>query len=146
MFGSTDIKVDIPPILICFLAYKGLVIVRIHVAEIICAAAGKAWHGAEFDRISVHLPSLCSSKRRFSCLCRKELVHLRKLERKILEGHRGCDSILEIHRERLSPISLTGEYGITEPVVYLSMADSMLLHIIDCCRDSLLHSHSVEET
>ena len=145
MLCTTDIEVYISPIFICLTAYERLVIVRIHITEIVGAAACKARHCAEFYRIALICPVSRSSERRFACLCRKELVNFRKLERKILKIHRSSHTVLEIHRERFSPISLTREYRIAETVVYLSASDAMLLHIIDGSRNRLLHGHSVEE-
>ena len=106
MLCTADIEVYISPILVGLLAYKGLTIVRVHIAEIVCAAAREARHCAEFYRISVICPVLSASERRLARLCRKELVHSWKLERKVSKGHRSCYTILEVHRERLSPISL----------------------------------------
>ena len=107
MLGTTDIEVHIAPVLICLAAYKGLVIVRIHVAEIVGAAACKSRHRALFYRTTIIGPVFCASKRRFSRLSRKILIHFREFQRQFVHRHRSSDSVLEIHRERLSPVSLT---------------------------------------
>ena len=107
MLCTTDIKVYISPILVSLCAYKGIVVVRIHITQVVCAAACKTRHCAHLNRISLISPVLGTSERRFTSLCRQELINLRKFERKLVERHRSGDTVLEVHRERLSPISLT---------------------------------------
>ncbi len=106
MLGTSYIKVDIPPVAVSLLSDKGIPIMRVHIAQIIRAAACKAGHGALFYRPAVHIPVSGTSQRRLARRCRKILVNLRKPERKAIKRHRSSDSVLEIDRERLSPISL----------------------------------------
>ena len=145
MLGTTDIEVHVSPVLVCLAAYKGLVVVRIHIAEIVRAAACESRHCAEFDRIALVCPVCRTSERWLTRLCRKVLVYLRELERKLLKCHRSRDTVLEVHRERLTPISLTREDSVTETIIDLSVSDAVLLYIIDGSRNSLLYCHSVQE-
>ena len=71
---------------------------------------------------------------------------LEEFKRQPVKRHRFSDPVLEIYRERLSPVSLAGEYRVTQTVIYLPVAYSMLLDIIYCSRNSFLDCHSVEET
>ena len=145
MLRASDIEVHIAPVLIRLLTDEGLVIMRVHIPEIVCTASCKARHGAFLYRPAVHIPVLCPAERRLTAFRRQILVHFRKLQRQAVHRHRGGDTVLEIYRERLSPVSLAGEYGVTEPVVDLPVPYTVLLHIVYGSRDCLLDGHSVQE-
>ena len=145
MFGTSDIQVYVTPVCIHILVHQSLVVVRVHIAEIVSAGTRETRHGAGLQRITLIGPVLCTRKRRFSGLGRLELVYLRKLQRQLVQRKRGGNTVLEIDRERFTPIPLAGEYGVTEPVVDLPVADSVLLDIFDSRWDGILDIHAVEE-
>ena len=66
MLSSTDIEVHITPVLVRFASYQHLRVMRIHITEIVGAAASKSRHGAQLDRIALICPVCSTSKRRFS--------------------------------------------------------------------------------
>ena len=145
MLGTSDIEVHVPPVFVLGAVHEGRVIVRVHIAQVVGAAAGKSGHRALLYRPALILPSGGTREGRLSALGRQVLVHLGQGQRKFGKIH-GCSrSVLIIYRERLPPVSLTGEYGIAEPVVDLPVADTHLLHLADSGGNGLLDRHPVEE-
>ena len=146
VLSTTDVQVHIPPVSISLASDKFLIVVRIHIPEIVGAAAGESRHRALLYRITIICPILRSSKRRFSGLRRQVFVNLRQLERQFVEWHRSGHPIFEIHRERLAPISLAGKYGITKTVIGLAASQTVSLNIVLGSLNGILHLHSVQET
>ena len=160
MFATAHIQIDILPILVSLLAHQSLVVVWVHIAQIVSRTARKTWHGVEFDRehrlvvnlrvlhnLLVHLvpsPHRSIAQWGFTCLRRQELIHLRQLNGQALLWNHRRDAILVIHRERLTPITLTREDGISQAIVHLHTAYTSLLHILLRGSNSLLHRQSVE--
>ena len=118
----------------------------IHIAEVIGTAAGKTRHRAGFERIALIVPVLRTCKRRLSRLGRKIFINLRKAKRKLVFRKRGGNAVLVANRERLPPVALAGEDGITQTVVYLSVSETMAFHVVNRSRNGLLDSHTVQET
>ena len=85
MFASAHIEVHVLPVFRCFGRHEALVVVRVHVAEVVCRRACEARHGVEFewedglavDECLVHnlafslvpCPHLGASEWRFARLC-----------------------------------------------------------------------------
>ena len=176
MLGASDIEVHVPPVFVLGAVHEGRVVVRVHIAQVVGAAAGKSGHRALLYGPALILPSGGTRQGRLSALGRQVLVHLGQGQRKFGKIHgcsrsegrlsalgrqvlvhlgqgqrkfgkiHGCSrSVLIIYRERLPPVSLTGEYGIAEPVVDLPVADTHLLHLADSGGNGLLDRHPVEE-
>ena len=145
MFSASDIKVYAPPVVICPVAHQFFRVAGIHIAKIICTGARKARHGAGLEGIPLVSPVLCACKRRLAVFSGLVLVNFRKRERKLLKRYGSGDSVLVVDGERLSPVALTGEYGITDTEIHLPVADSVLLDIFDSSRDGILYIHAVEE-
>ena len=143
---TSYVKVHVAPVFIRFPAHQGIMIVRVHITEIIGAAACKAGHCAGLNRAALIFPALCPCKRRLSALRRQESADFRQFQRQFVERNRNNPAILVTNRERLSPISLTGEDGIAQTVIDFPPSQSVLLHIVNGSRDGLLHSESVQET
>ena len=55
VLGAADIEVDILPVFACLLRHEGLVVVRVHIAEVVSRTAGKSGHCEEFDREHCHI-------------------------------------------------------------------------------------------
>ncbi len=146
VLGSADVEIDVAPVLVRVAAYESLAVVRVHIAQIVCAAARESRHRAGFERIALIVPVLCSRKRRFPCIGRKILVYFRELKRKGALRKRGCNAVLVADRERLAPIALTGENSVPQTVVYLPVSQTVALHIVNRRRNGLLDGHSVQET
>ena len=146
MLSTTDIEVNVPPVLVSLDTYEVLIVVRIHVPEIVCAGTRETRHCTGLERTALVCPVLGTCKRRLAAFSRLELVDFRKSERKFLVRKRCRNTFLVIYRERFAPISLTRENGITQPVVHFTVADSLSLNIFHSGRNSLLHIHSVEES
>ena len=160
MFATTYIQVHILPILISLFADQCLIVVGIHVAEIVSRTSCKTWHCIEFDgedglivnlsifhNLLVHFipsPNSGIAKWRFTRFSRQELIHLWQFDRQTLFWNHGWDAVLVIYRERLTPITLTGEDGITQTVVHLYTTQSCLFHIFLCLCNSLLDGASIQ--
>ena len=140
MLGTTHIEVHLTPILISLVRNKGLIVMRIHIAQVIGRRTCKARHGVQFQRITIgSYPVLGATQRRFASLGGQELVHLGQLQRQLafIEGLRLIVLII-IDGERLTPIALTAEDGVAQTIVHLYMADASLLDILLGARNRLL--------
>ncbi len=146
MLCTTDVQIHVTPIFINLPVNKGIVVVRIHVAQIVSAGSGEARHGAGFERIAIVSPIFCPCERRFSALCRLELGDLRERERQFLKRNRSRDAVLVVDRERLTPVPLAAEDRVTETVVDLPVAKALFLNIFNGSRDGLLDIQSVKES
>ena len=146
MLGASNVEVDVAPIFVCLAAHESVRIVRIHIAEVVGAAAGKTGHRTGFERIALIVPVLRTCKRRLSRLSRKIFVNFRKAKRKLVFRKRGGNAVLVANRERLSPVALAGEDGVTKAVIDLAMSQTMAFHIVNRSGNGLLNAHSIKET
>ena len=146
VFGAADIKIHVPPVLIGVPAHQRLVVLRIHIAQIIGAAAGETGHGAGLDGIAVVRPVLGAGQRRLAGLSGEELVDFRKFQRQAFVRHGAGNTVLVIDRERFAPIALAREDGVAQTVVYLATAQAMRFDIVDGRGNGLPDIHSIEET
>ena len=96
MFGTTNIKVYILPVIAHRFAQQTFIVMGIHVTEVVSRRTGKARHRREFQgeyRSVINLfvfnnaivyrvprPLFGITKRRFARFCRQELVYFRKFE------------------------------------------------------------------
>ena len=146
VLGTTDVEVHVAPVLIVFPAYQRLVVVRIHVAEVVRAAAGETGHGAGLDGIALVGPVLGTCQGRFAGLRGKELVDFGKFQRQAFVRHGAGNAVLVIDRERLAPIALAREDGVTQAVIDLAAAQAVRFDIVDGGGDGFLDGHAIEET
>ena len=123
MLGSTYVEVNVLPVFVYVLSHESIVVLRVHISQVVCGATCKARHGEQFQwedgiivyellvndlvLLSVPSPYLCPSQRWFASLCRLILVYLGKLKRQTLLRYHVRHAVLVIHRERLSPVTLT---------------------------------------
>ena len=147
MLRSADVEVHVTPVLIRLAAHERLVVVRIHIAQIVGAAAREARHRAQLERPAVDGPVFGAAERRFARLRRLVLAaDIRQLERQVLHRQRRGDTVLEIDGERLAPVALAREDGVAQAEIDLAVPQTVRFHIIDGGRNSLLDCHSVQET
>ena len=78
MFGTADIQINIPPVLIGLTADKSLIIMGIHVPQIVCAGPRESRHCALLEGPTLVGPVFSPCKRRFSVLSRLILTYFRK--------------------------------------------------------------------
>gem|GEM_PF-2497087 len=142
---SADIEIHVAPVFVGIAAHEGLVVVRVHVAEIVRAAARETGHGAGLDGMAFVRPVLGAGQRRLAGLGGHELVHLGELQRQAGLRHGIRDAVLVIDRERFTPVTLAREDGVAQAVIDLAAADALRLDIVDGGGDGFLDAHAVEE-
>ena len=143
---TADIEIHVAPVFIRLAADEHLVVVRIHIAQIVGAAARETRHGAQFERPAVNGPAFRAAQRRFARLGGLELADFRQFERQALHRQRSRDSLLKIDGERLAPVALAREDGVAQAEVDLPVAQAVRLHIIDGGRNRLFDCHPIQET
>ncbi len=108
MFSSPDIKINIPPVIICLLRHQSLAIMWIHIAQIVSRRTCETRHSIKFERVTLFCsPVICSPQRRLTFFSRQIFIHLRKLKREftLIQGVRH--SVFVIYRKWLTPIALS---------------------------------------
>ena len=105
VFGTAHIQIDGAPVFICTARHQRRVVLRIHIAQIICARSGKAGHGGRLERPALVGPVLGARKR--SLAGRLIRTDFRQSERQVLLGNRARNTVLVVDGERLPPITLT---------------------------------------
>ena len=160
MFRTTHIEVNVLPVSICLLAHEGCLVVRVHVAEVVSRTTRKSWHGVEFDwehrhvvnlRVLHHLlvllvpsPLRSVAEWRFTRFGREELIHFWQEQRQALRWNHLRDAVLVIHREWLTPITLTREDGIAQAVVHLHASQLVGFHVFLRGSDGFLDGQAIE--
>ena len=147
MLGTTDIEVDILPIVDRLGTEVSLVVVGVHIAQIVATGTGKAWHRAEFegedgdvvdevlvDHLAVLLvpgPHLGVSQRGFASGGGLEILDFGQLKRQALLRQHIGSVVLIVYRERLAPVTLTAEDSVTQTEIDRAGANAHLLHLVD---------------
>ena len=160
MFCTSYIEVYIAPVLINILIHKCLLVLRIHITEIVSRTSSKARHRVQLQgedglivdfilryhlvEFGIPCPHLGTSQWRLASLSRLVLVNLRKLQGQTLLGNHIGHIVLVVDRERLAPIALTGEDGVTQTIVHLHTTKTLLRHKLLCGSNSLLHSQTIQ--
>ena len=160
MLRTTHVEIHVLPVFVGLLRHQSLFVFRVHIAQIVGAAAGKTGHGVQFQRedgllvyfchISdavrrrVPRPFLGMSQWRLSVLGGLILVNLRQLQWQTLLGNHIGHAVLVIHRERFAPVALAREDGIAQTVVHLHAAQVVLRHIFLGSGDGFFHGQSVQ--
>ena len=72
------------------------------------------------------------------------LTYLGELQREALLGYHCGYSVLVVNGERLTPVALTAEYGVTQTVVDLYLAQFVVLNIFLGGGNGLLYGKSVQ--
>ena len=160
VLATANIEVDVLPVLVSFLAYEALVVLRVHIAEIVSRRTGKARHGVQLKRehclvvhqtlvhhfLLLHVPSpfLGASQWRLACLCRLIGLDFRQFERQTLLRNHLRHAVLIVYGERFAPVALAREDGVTQTIVHLYSSHTLLRNELLCCGDGFLHGQSVE--
>ena len=160
MFGTTDVKVYILPILVCLFAHKCFVIVWVHVTKIVCWATCEARHCIQLqweyslivnqwllNNLTLSLipsPNLSTTQWWFATFCWFVLVDFRQFKRQTLLWYHVRHSLLVIDWEWFTPVTLAWEDSITQTIVHLHTTDTLLSNKLLCLRNSLLHRKTIE--
>ena len=132
---------------------KGLVVVRIHIAQIVPRGTGPLGHGVRFTlgwaaaagagRVD---PVRDGGKRRLTVVRRLVALDIRQLQRQVLLIERDGAALRAVDDgDRLAPVTLAGEDPVAELEVDLRLADVLLRQVF---RDGLLgvgDAHAVKE-
>ena len=122
VFRSSYIKVYVFPVFVHFRVHQCFVVVRVHVAQIVCGRTGESRHGVQFQRedgnvvdlfvfyralvYRVPRPFLGVSQWRFACFGGEELVYFRKFQRQTVFVDHVRHSVFVVYRERFPPVAL----------------------------------------
>ena len=159
MLGTTHIEIDVLPVSNRFFREIGLVVGRIHIAQVVSAASREAGHCAQLQgengiivdcrtidhRVALCVPSPLGgvSKRRLSGGGGLELTHLRQLQRQTLLGDGGSVRLV-VYREGLAPVALAAENGISQTEVHRPVTDTHLFYLVYHGSHCLFHFHAAE--
>ena len=160
MLCTAHIQVYILPVSVNLRINKCLVVLRIHIAQVISRTSGESRHGVQFQRedglvvdqfVGYHLvvygvPSpVCSvSQWRLTGFGRQEFAYFRQFQRQTAFWNHIRHVVLVIYRERLTPIALAAEDGITQTEVHLHASQIVFLYIFLGGSDGLFHGQTVQ--
>ena len=139
MLHTAVIPVDRCPVFQRFLGSECLVVVRIAIPQEIPRGARPLRHGiglalggsAALRASGVH-PRIDRGKRGFAVVGGLVAVHHRQTDRQLLLGNGNLTAMRTMHdRDRLTPITLTGEHPVTQLVINLLLTDSLFGEILD---------------
>ena len=111
MLGTTDVEVNLSPIIAFAAIAKGFLIVGIHVPKEVPAAASPSRHCVRLHRVAAdHRPvfPLGPGQRGFTILCGQVGVHFWQGDSSV--GDSLCNAVLVANGEWLSPIALSAKY------------------------------------
>ena len=136
MLHAADIHIYRKILIRLFSAHQFLIIFVVHITKEIPGRTGPLRHGiglslgrSAADRTSGVHPPVNIRQRRFTCSGRLIGLHFRKQQRKLILRYRHTAALRTMNnRNRLSPITLTGEYPVTKFVIHRFMADSHLFN------------------
>ena len=132
MLNTADIHIN-RQIFVRFLAaHQFLVVFIVHIAEEVPGGAGPLRHGIGLslrrraaDRAGGIYPPVNVGQRGFSRSCRLIGFHLGKKQRKLILRHRYAAALRAVNnRDRLAPVTLAGEYPVTQLIINCFAANS----------------------
>ena len=155
MLRAADVEVDVLPVSGSLGADQSLVVVRVHVAEVVGAAASEAWHGVELDgedgllvdellidNLAVRF--VPSPYWWFAGFCGQELIDLRKFQGQAFLGYHRGDALLVIDREWFAPVALAAEDGVAQAEVHLDASQLVCFDEAFCLGNGFLDGEAVE--
>ena len=150
MFHSADVLVYVHPVIYFFFAKRRFCILRITVAQEIPGGIQERVHGIQFssgrlaaDRTCGVHKGLACCQRRFTLAC--ELYISRQQDRQIFFLLRNPSTVVAVnHRDRSSPVSLSGDEPVSQLVVDGLLADFLFFQVVDDLFDGFLVVHAVE--
>ena len=157
---TTYVEVHVTPVFVGITINKGLLVLGVHIAQIVCAGASKARHCVQFqgeDTLVVNLvfrdnlvklgvpgPHLSATQWGLTRLSGLVFVDFREFQRQTLLRNHIRHIVLVVNRERLAPVALTREDGVTKTIIHLHTSQTLLCDELLRSSNSLLHSQSVE--
>ena len=160
MLCTTHIEIHIAPVFINVLVNQGILVLRIHIAQIVGTGSSKTWHGVQLQGedglvvdelfryycivLCIPSPNLGASQWGFTSFRGFVLINLRQFQRKALLRNHIRHLVLVINRERLSPVTLTREDGITQTIVHLDTTQALFGNELLCGCDSFLYRKTIQ--
>ena len=124
MFSSSDIEIDLPPIIAGFPAAECISIFGIHVTQKIPAAPCISWHGIDLSCTTFECCPLRKVRQRALCIrTGPKVCHGRKLNRQCGGRERNSHLIFPNDGKWFAPIALAAESGIAHFVIGMALAD-----------------------
>ena len=136
MLYTTDIHIYRKHLVRFFSGNQFFVIVTVHITQEVPGRTSPLRHGIcltfcvfSTNRTLAVYPLFDSGKRRFSGSCRFIRIYIRQTQRQLFFRYRHCSTFRTVYnRNRLSPVTLTGEYPITQLIVYSCFSNSTLFN------------------
>ena len=150
MLDAANVLVNRSPVIYLVLVKRQLVVMRVSVAEIIPGRTDKGIHGigltpcrlAALRAGAVH-EGLALSQRRNRPLL--ELHILRQHNRQLVLRHKLLAAVRAVnHRNRCTPVTLTGNQPVTEAVVHAALAKALRLCLVHDALHGSLDVHAGE--
>ena len=135
VFHTADIHINRQIFVCFFLAYQLFIILVIHITQEVPGRTGPLRHGvglslrrsAAARTGGVH-PFRNVCQRRFSGSGRLIFLYFRKQQRQLFFRYRYSAAFRAVYdRDRLAPVTLTGEYPVTKLIVHFLLTDASLL-------------------
>ena len=150
---SSIVPVYRQPVFQCFLARQCLVVLRIDIAQEIPGRSCPLRHGirlalclAATARTGRLYPRADFRNRRFPVIRRFIVVNFRKPQWKLFFRNRNITTFFTFYnRNRLTPVTLSGEYPVTQLEVFLRRTDTLFFQPIHNGRFRFCHRFAGEE-
>src|SRR5574344_443142 len=154
MLHSSYIEIDRHPVLFLILAAEFLAVMRIKIPKIIPAGTSPLRHCIGLspglrstDRTGGIDPFIDSSQRALPCTGRLIILNLGKLQRKLIIWNRNNSTMRTMYKwNRFTPVSLSGEYPVTELVVHHLLSTVLLFQPYEHLGYCFLFVQPIKET
>ena len=151
---SSVVPVNRQPVFHSFFACQSLFVLRIGIADVIPGRTSPLRHGIglTFCRSSAARaggvdPVCHGSQRRLAVIGRHVALYIRQLQRKGFFRNRNVTAFVAVYdRNRLTPVTLTGEYPVTQLIVCFCFSNVVLFEPLKNFLFCFRNGKSVQET
>ena len=151
MFDTTNIQVNRSPFFQSIHASQFVVVVVIYITQEVPAGTCPLRHCVSFTfcrsttfRTCCVYPFIDVSQRRFTCICRFVRFYFRQQYGQLIFGNSYCTTVFTVNDgNRFAPVSLSGEYPVTQFVVNCLFTPAFFFHNERNFRFCFCYSHAV---